>query len=316
MNTYCDHSELLRLYLDGELSGSDQEEFLLHVEGCTICQEGMEEIRAFSARLTSTKPFEAAPATLRDRIAAKLMEEQSYASPGALRVIHAIPARPHQKLARNLGPIAALLCVSIGCSLIIPQVRAESKANSFVATAVDTHRALANEGAQLDISSDSPAIVSAWFAGRVSFPFRMPNAGLASDDRAKYKLRGGRLVMFAGQRAAELSFQMPGEIVSVLIIPDKSARAMGGEVTYSDAIRLHSMDRGSLHVVTWENETLTYALISTGFSRGRNSCSTCHEGAADHTQSRPLSRSAERSSTNRSSTSGYFANAAPLPMTK
>ena len=316
MNKSCEHRELLQLYLDGELSGSDQEEFLRHVEGCTSCQEDMQEIRAFSARLTSTNPFEAAPATLRERIAAKLAENQSNASLSPSGVVRAMPARPRQRLARTLGPIAALLCVSIGGSLIIPQVRAESKANSFVATAIDTHRALADEGAQLDVSSDSPEVVSAWFAGRVSFPFRMPNAGIASEDGAKYRLRGGRLVMFAGQRAAELSFQMPGEIVSVLIIPDKSAKARGGEVTYSDAIRLHSMDRGSLHVVTWENKTLTYALISTGVSKGGRSCSTCHEGAADHARSTSLSISSKELLTAKTHTSSYFANAAPLPMTR
>jgi hypothetical protein len=35
-----------------------------------------------------------------------------------------------------------------------------------------------------------------------------------------------------------------------------------------------------MHVVTWENKNLTYALTSNIAGGGARSCSTCHEGAS------------------------------------
>jgi anti-sigma factor RsiW len=173
-----------------------------------------------------------------------------------------------------------MLLLLVGGLLTGSRLRVESNADRFIATAIDSHRSLSDAALQLDVQSDSPGAVSAWFSQRVSFPFRMPNAGIAANDLAKYKLRGGRLVTFGGERAALLVFQLSQELVTVLITPDRQARAIGGHVTYSDGIQFHAMDRDRLHVVTWENKNLTYALTSNTTGSAARPCSTCHETPA------------------------------------
>ena len=101
-----------------------------------------------------------------------------------------------------------MFLVAVSSVLFISQLQRESRARSFVDAAVAEHRG-SGEGGPLDVHSSSPDVVATWFAQRVSFPFRIPNAGIASDDRAKYTLAGGRLVKFGGEPAALLEFRMP-----------------------------------------------------------------------------------------------------------
>ena len=280
MSHCADHSSQIQLYLDNELTGSDAEEFLAHLDHCESCRREMEEAEAFSRRLLQARPFAVAPAALRERIE-NLVGAQSALEPE-------MPLHPSKVVAMSTGKktiryslaFAAMLCLVVGGLLLASRVRVESNANSFVATAIDSHRALSDAALQLDVQSESPSVVSAWFSQRVSFPFRMPNAGIAADDMAKYKLCGGRLVMFGGERAAVLVFRISQNLVTVLITPDRHARAIGGSVTYSDGIRFHALNRDRMHVVTWENKNLTYALISNIAGGSARACSTCHEGAS------------------------------------
>jgi len=280
MSNCADCSPQIQLYLDNELIGSDAEAFLAHLDYCESCRREMEEAEAFSRRLTQARPFAVAPAALRERIA-NLAATQ--AAPKPEMPFHegkVLAMSPRKKATRYSLALAAMLFLVVGGLLIVPRMRVESNANSFVATAIDSHRALSDAALQLDVQSESPSVVSAWFSQRVSFPFRMPNAGIAANDLAKYKLRGGRLVTFGGERAAVLVFQLSQNLVTVLIAPDSHARAIGGNVTYSDGIKFHALDRDRMHVVTWENKNLTYALTSNIAGSAAHACSTCHEGAA------------------------------------
>ena len=62
-------SSQIQLYLDNELTGSDSEEFLAHLECCASCRSAMKEAEAFSRRLAEARPFAVAPAALHERIA-------------------------------------------------------------------------------------------------------------------------------------------------------------------------------------------------------------------------------------------------------
>jgi anti-sigma factor RsiW len=278
MSGCADGSSQIQLYLDNELTGSDVEELLAHLEYCASCRNAMKEAETFSRRLAQARPFAVAPAGLRERIA-NLAATQAALKPEMPLHESNVPVMiSHKKTIRYALALAAMLCLIVGGLLLVPRLRVESNANSFVATAIDSHRALSNAALQLDVQSDSPRVVSAWFSQRVSFPFRMPDAGIAADNLAKYKLRGGRLVTYRGERAAELVFQLSQDLVTVLIAPDRHARAIGGNVTYSDGIKFHALDRDRMHVVTWENKNLTYALTSKGSTA--HVCSSCHEGAS------------------------------------
>jgi anti-sigma factor (TIGR02949 family) len=277
MSDCADHSSQIQLYIDKELTGSDAEEFLAHLQHCEGCQREMQEMEAFSRRVRQARPFAVAPAALRERIA-RLAETQAGFEPGM--PVHKSKVWVlsfHKKAIRYSLALAAMLLLVAGGLLTVSRVRVQSNAERFVATAIDSHRALSDAALQLDVQSDSPDAVSAWFSQRVSFPFRMPNAGIAANDLAKYKLRGGRLVTFGGEPAALLVFQLSKELVTVLITPDRHARAIGGHVTYSDGIKFHATDRDRMHVVTWENKNLTYALTTNSMGSAARPCSSCHE---------------------------------------
>ncbi|HTF66826.1 MAG TPA: hypothetical protein VK638_29495 [Edaphobacter sp.] len=288
MSDCADRSSQIQLYLDDELIGSDLEELLAHLKYCGSCQSAMEEAEAFSRRLSQARPFAVAPAALRERI-------------GNLAVTQTVlkPDIPHRKgavlsfrnkTARYALALAAMLLLVVSGFLLVPRLRVESNASSFVATAIDSHRAISDSAVQLDVQSESPSVVSAWFSQRVSFPFRMPNAGIAADDLAKYKLLGGRLITFGGERAAVLVFRLSKDLVTVLIVPDRHARAIGGNVTYSDGIKFHAFNQSRMHIVTWENKNLTYALTSHVAGSTARGCSTCHEGASPEAVSSQSSR--------------------------
>jgi anti-sigma factor RsiW len=136
------------------------------------------------------------------------------------------------------------------------------------------------EDSSLDVRSSSPQVVAAWFAQRVSFPFRIPNEGIASDDRAKYTLAGGRLVDFGGERAALLVFRLPRDRISLLVSPDRLAKATGGRIVRSGELTFHAKVLGDLHVTTWDNKGLTYALVSKVSMGNSQACSTCHRDSA------------------------------------
>jgi anti-sigma factor RsiW len=280
MSHCADHSSQIQLYLDNELTGSDAEEFLAHLDPCESCRREMEEAESFSRRLKQARPFAVASAALRERIE-KLVATQAALEPEMpVQQSKVLVMSSRKKTIRYSLAFAAMLLLVVGGRLLVSRVRVESNANSFVATAMDSHRALSDAALKLDVQSESPSVVSAWFSQRVSFPFRMPNAGIAADDLAKYKLCGGRLVTFGGERAALLVFRVSQNPVTVLITPDRHARAIGGNVTYSGGIKFHALDRDRMHVVTWENKNLTYALTSNITGSTARACSSCHEGAS------------------------------------
>lgn len=290
MATCGEYKTMIQLYVDNELTGSDLEELLSHLEECANCRQEVEELRALSAQIKQARPQVAAPASLRERILkqaaeqAAQQEEQKKKIPGTDQALP-FPGRTEANKPRSQKPwlaaaIAAMLCLVAGASLLVPHMRRDANARNFVDTAVMAHRGLVEASMPLEIRSDSPKVVSAWFADKVPFSFRMPDAGIASEDTAKYKLTGGRLLTFGGEPAALLSFRMENDPVCILIASGRKAEARGGKVTYSNGIQFHSMDRDNLHIVTWENKALVYALIFSNPAANKRSCSSCHETAA------------------------------------
>jgi anti-sigma factor RsiW len=280
MSDCADHCSQIQLYVDNELTGSDVEEFLAHLDHCKSCQREMEEAETFSRRLMQARPFAVAPAALRERIA-RLAETQAVLVPETQLHESKVRVVSFRKRAMRYSLVlAAMLFLVVGGLLTVSHLRVESNADRFVANAIDSHRVLSDAALPLDVQSESPSVVSTWFSQRVSFPFRMPDAGIAANDLAKYQLCGGRLVTFGGERAAVLVFRLSHDLITVLITPDRHARAIGGNVTYSDGIKFHSLDRDRMHIVTWENKNLTYALTSNIAGSAARSCSTCHEGAS------------------------------------
>ena len=289
-----DYSIMIQLFIDDELKGQEREYLICHLKDCASCQEELEEAKVFSTRVRGARPKIEAPPALCKKILSQMSNPINQATSNLL-VQKRSAVRPHW---RPLAAAATLL-IAVGGVLFTSHLRRELRAGNFVDAAVAEHRG-SGDGRPLDVQSSSPDVVATWFAQRVSFPFRMPNAGIAADDRAKYILAGGRLVKFGGEPAALLEFRMPNNRISLLVSSDKLTAATGGKVTRSAGLSFHAKDLGELHVATWDNKGLTYALVFSVAMGSNRSCSTCHRDSPAATDT--LKRSHER-----------FWNAQPLP---
>lgn len=276
MTVCMDYRLQIQLYLDHELSSEDQNEFLAHVETCATCRQELNEAKELVDSVRRARPQITAPAALRERVvqlAAEAERKQNNVLPVATMPRRKAPHRPQW---RPMA-LAAALCVVVGLPLLLNWVHRQTGAEHFVATAIAARRAVMSSELPLDVRSDSPQVVSAWFAGRVPFAFRMPNAGIASETRAKYKLVGGRLMDFGGQHAALLVYQMPGDTITLLMASDQLAGTLGRDVRYSGGIALHSSNRDQMHIVTWDNQKVIYAMIYAHTAAQAGQCSNCHE---------------------------------------
>src|SRR5215469_10466398 len=187
----AEYSAMIQLYIDDELTRSEQQELLSHLETCASCRQEMEELKALSSRIRRARPLTSAPAALRERILKQAEQEKKKVPDDDQCMVLPINNSVDKQLRRKVlwlpAAVVAMLCVVAG-AFLFSHLRRQANASSFVDTAVVAHRSLTDASMPLDVQSDSPKVVAAWFASRVPFPFRMPNAGIASEDLAKYKL--------------------------------------------------------------------------------------------------------------------------------
>jgi anti-sigma factor RsiW len=276
---YAKHTAFIQPYLDGESTEAEQRSLFLHLEICPKCRQEMDQLKALSNRLSQTRPLIVAPENLKLRILALTAanEKKGTAEIKVWPRVSSLDNKSSSRVRWVPALIAAVLCLAFGIPFWMIHIRPQTAAASFVETAVSTHEHLTNVNMPLDVSSDSLDTVSSWFSARVPFKFRMPDGGIAAQDLAKYKLVGGRLITFGGEPAASLVFQLNGEPVSVLVASGKNAKAIGGVVTHSNGISFHAANQADLHIVTWENSQLGYALIFSNKASQNGNCSSCHE---------------------------------------
>jgi hypothetical protein len=157
--------------------------------------------------------------------------------------------------------LAAIFLVAAGL-LPVPGIMLQVSANSYIGAAVASHRSSLNGSLPLEIQSESLGVVTAWFAGKVPFNFRLPSSAGKVGHEQLYRLTGGRLVNYKGGYAALVSYQMQQQTISLLVASSKSAAAVGGEEVPSGGIVFHYNKQASFTVITWSTHGLTYALVS------------------------------------------------------
>jgi anti-sigma factor RsiW len=282
-----DYGVTIELYLDKELIGPDLEEFRAHLEACAACRVELEMREELSRLLHRSRPLYSAPAALRDRVmrATELMPSSApYALPRLRRRILRVLTRPVQSAGRGVRHwpmlVAAILLVAAGL-LPIPGILRQVSANSYIEAAVAAHRSSLNGGLPLEIKSESPSAVTAWFAGKVPFNFRLPEAAEEVGHEQIYRLTGGRLVNYKDGYAALVSYQMQQQTISLLVASSKSAIAAGGEEVPSGGIVFHYSKQMGFAVITWSTHGLTYALVSSLPGSGRQSCMVCHQNMSN-----------------------------------
>jgi mycothiol system anti-sigma-R factor len=285
MNTCEEHRHHVLLYLDNELRGKELENFREHLSGCVVCREQLEEEQEFSDLLHRSRPLYTDPDELRARVIAAQHASASgrRADPLLRRVLRFMkqPLWNSKFAVYPWSALAAIALVFVLGMVFIPTIASNVRAATYVDTALTTHRTYLDGKLPLEIESDSPEAVTAWFAGKVPFDFRLPTSQSLPNDKPAYRLVGARLVNYKGSDAALILYAMKNEHISLLVASNKSAMAAGGEEIRSGALTFHYQTKAGFNVITWSTHGLTYAQVSSLHTSAHQSCLVCHQNMAD-----------------------------------
>lgn len=277
-------------YLEDRLQGQELADYRAHLEHCADCRSRVAAERSLSQLLHGSRPLYSAPAALRARVATTV---EQYASPARAgfyerltRTLKSGFADPRRRVARlrllvASGAVAAMLLA------FVPNVERQVRAASYVETAVATHRSYVTGTLPLELHSNSPEQVTAWFSGKVPFAFRLPRAQTIPSTTPAYQLTGASLVKYRGQPAALVTYQKQKEKISLLVASADSAVVAGGEEVRSGKLTFHYRSNDGFNVVTWTTHGQSYALVSSVSGPARESCMVCHQSMADHNNLSP-----------------------------
>jgi hypothetical protein len=285
MNRCDEYATKTLRYLHNDLEGQEVEDFLSHLKSCVSCQENLEAEKKLSATLQRSRPLYLAPAALRARVAAATMQASSRGVQDSTRW-HA-PRHEGKGVAgilqrfanwRVLAPVAIAIIL---CLAAVPNVERRVQAASYVETAVATHRSYVNGDFHRELKSSSPDEVTAWFAGKVPFEFRLPRADATPVSTPVYWLTGASLVNYKGSPAALVTYETEKDKISLLVDSSKFAVVAGGDEIRLGNLTFHYYSHSSFRVITWANHGLSYALVSSVSGPAQNSCLVCHQNMAD-----------------------------------
>jgi hypothetical protein len=105
---------------------------------------------------------------------------------------------------RALAPVAIAIAL---CLAVVPNVERRVQAASYAETAVATHRNYVDGDLHQELKSSSPKEVTAWFAGKVPFEFRLPRTDSTPVSTLVYWLTGTSLVNYKGGPAALVTYE-------------------------------------------------------------------------------------------------------------
>ena len=281
----------LALYLDDELHNGERDDFEAHLQSCAACRQLYETERQEIEAIRATQPLYTAPPELRARITSLLDAAPApFVAPRPLRQRIQQMLIPSETPAFVFRParmfaLAAVLCVAVFAgfwALVLQRNTTALPAPSeFAQMAVDTHVRRVRGQLPLEIASASPAEISDWFAGKVSFSLKLPNYQEDSGQMRLYSLEGARLVGFRNDYAALVAYDMGNHPITLVVTANGVAMPSGGEQVVSKGLRFHYDTLNGWKVITWADRGLTYALVSDLAGRGQQSCIVCHEGTQD-----------------------------------
>lgn len=254
--------EHIPLYLDDELEEAERLAVEAHIKGCPDCRAALDAERELVSEIRNARPTYRTPQSLQDNVV-KLLQRS-----GLPR------ASFHSWI-----PIAA--CVLFALGLAVSWFTAagpfREDRTPFVDTAVKTHLRYMEGQLPLEILSDSPEKISAWFAGKLGFNLRLPEYPQAPAEAKPYHVEGARLIAFKDDYAAYVVYRLNGHPISLVVTSDSVAKPSGGEEIPWEGLRFHFQSVAGWKVLTWSDDGLTYALVSNLEERGQASCVVCHQ---------------------------------------
>jgi len=275
-------------YLDDELQGAERDSFEAHLTGCDNCRQVFDSESRFLSAIRDSAPLHTASDKLRANVQQLLSESTSSYSPSP-ELLKRITEPKGNKLGilwsgRGVQAAAAILGIAsmIGIWLVLgSQDRRPNPPSDFAMMAVDTHQRHLRNQLPLEIVSDVPDQISAWFVGKVPFRVELPNYQESSGQEKLYSLEGARLVGYNNDYAAYVAYQMRMQPISLVVTSESVVRPSGGEEIASRGLTFHYDTIQGLKVITWADRGLTYALVSDLEERGQQSCIVCHQGTRD-----------------------------------
>jgi anti-sigma factor (TIGR02949 family) len=289
--TPCDEYRVrIPRHLDNDFRGRELDDFRIHLEACADCRASLEAEQALSHLLQRSRPLYSAPAALRSRVSAVLQHSESPVQigfqQGALQILqsHLVDSVRRILSVRALALVVLLLGFLFA---FVPNAVRQVRAASYVKTAVAAHRSYLDGDRPLQLRSSSSELVTAWFADKVPFPFRLPNVQSTPNSTPAYRLIGAGLVNYRGNKAALVTYEKEGGKISLLVASRKSAVVAGGDEVRFGALTFHYRADDGFKVITWSNHGLSYALVSSVSGSARESCLVCHQNMADHHIFRP-----------------------------
>jgi len=285
MNGFNEHRHNVSLYLDNELRDRELEDFRAHLADCADCTNQLEEEQALADVLHRSRPLYRASGELRARVLAIQHVSASGQAPDRLhRRVLRVLKRSGGVSEFTVFPWRAVATIAFVFALgmlFVPTIARHARAASYVDMALTTHQSYLDGKLPLEINSESPKEVTAWFAGKVPFDFRLPTSQLLPNDQPAYRQVGARLVNYGSSHAALVTFAMKNDQISLLVASSKSAEAYGGEVIMSRGLTFHYHTKAGFNVITWTTHGLTYALVSELHTSASRSCLVCHQNMAD-----------------------------------
>jgi len=277
----CDdlNVDLLR-YLENDLSEQEVKYLRAHLDTCVHCQDRLERERALSRFLHESRPLYLAPPELRIQVSAAIERNSARYRSRWDWWRRASPLVLNWKMLVPASLVVAL------CLMAVPNFVQNVRAASYVEAALTNHNRYLHGELSPGIHTKSPEAVTAWFADKVPFQFRLPSSEAALQANPTYELAGASLVQYRGIPAAMVVYEAPSGTISLLVESSKAAVVAGGDESHYGALMFHYRNEGRFKVITWSAHNLSYALVSSIASSAQESCMVCHQSMADHGQFR------------------------------
>src|SRR5580692_6881587 len=277
----CDdlNVDLLR-YLDNDLSEQGLKYLRAHLDICVYCQDRLERERALSRFLHESRPLYSAPTELRIQVSAAIERNSARYQSRWDWWRRASPLVLNWKM---LVPAALVIAL---CLMAVPNIVQNVRAASYVEAALPNHNRYLHGELRPGIRTKSPEAVTAWFADKLPFQFRLPSSEAALQANPTYELAGASLVQYRGIPAAMVHYEAPSGMISLLVESGKAAVVAGGDESHYGALMFHYRNEGRFKVITWSAHNLSYALVSSIASSAQEPCMVCHHRLADYGQFR------------------------------
>lgn len=255
--------EQIPLYLDDELLDGERLAVEAHVKSCFDCRAALEYERELIWAIRNARLDFTTPASLRENVTRLMQESRSSSGLWFSRPVLAACA-------------LLLLAIPVAFWIVVGKFSGEHS-SSFVNVAVDSHVRYLKGQLPLEVFSNSPEKISAWFIGKLAFNLRLPDYPEETAETKPYHVEGARLVGFKEDYAAYIVYRLNDHPISLVVTSTSTAKPSGGEEIPWEGMQFHFQLVSGWKVLTWSHDGLTYALVSNLQERGQTSCIVCHQ---------------------------------------